>query len=531
MAKKEIEAAVGRQNAVEDQQYQLDLENYNNQVVKEEELRKLKNKQNLKQYEYQTAVKEAQEQAQLDAYKRSNEVYENNLKSIDFYADTARSRVQLGLDEQIAALSFQLEDLDRDFALRAAAAAFADTKQQQIIDNAKENANLAKKELRVQRAEGKAQFDAKLANLEAQETKLSSDITTEQERIDTLYGEEGIKKKELEKFTIEETAATGALDIREAGLAEYDTQKKRLQFQSRYDQLNNQLESMIKAGAVKATGLKGRSASKVLNSIAAFSGLNSQRLNDSLYSAIDSVELKKTMEKDFIELERTRVADDIALRKGIQERVDELNRSTAQSTLDARKTFETDTLLIQKKLLKKERQAFKDLIGAKGLRFQKIKAGKQQTKAAAKLKQAEIAQALGVDIEELELSKEKLAESIMSAGESAKIQLEDIENRRFEAKTQSYAQRMLKPVFGPALPEPFKTPKTEYVKPLDPIYHTKGSLKAGSVGSAKAPQSSGLSTALGIGSSVLGAAAAGGVIGPWGAAAGAIIGGLSQLFK
>ena len=67
MAQEAVEAARGRQNSVLDQQYQLDLENYNNQVVQEERLRTLKDKQNLQQYKYQLGIKEAQEQAQVDA--------------------------------------------------------------------------------------------------------------------------------------------------------------------------------------------------------------------------------------------------------------------------------------------------------------------------------------------------------------------------------------------------------------------------------------------------------------------------------
>jgi len=100
-------------------------------------------------------------------------------------------------------------------------------------------------------------------------------------------------------------------------------------------------------------------------------------------------------------------------------------------------------------------------------------------------------------------------------------QLEEIENKSFEAKNQSFAQRMLKPRFGPALPEPFKTPKTEYIKPKPPIYHTKGSIKAGG-GSSRIPQPSGLSTALSIGSAALAIAA------PFtGGATAGILGGLS----
>jgi len=436
---KPFEAAVGRQNAVLDQQYQLDLENYNNQVVQEEELRKLKNQQNLQQYKYQLGVQEVQEQAQVDAYERSNEVYENNLKSIDFYADTARNRVKLGLDEQIAEMSFQLDDLDRDFARRAAAAAFADTGQQQIIDNAKENADLQQKELAIQKAQAKAEFDAKLGYVDSEGNKVAG---------------------------------------------QFDIEQKKLRTENRYNQLNNQLESIIKTGAAQARGIKGRGANKVVNSIAAMSGLNSQQFNDSLYLAEQSVEIQKTLTK--------------------KEKLSILGN-------------------------KKAKEGSASYLGSLGIKEAQIIAGREQTKTAAKTQQDEIAQMLGIDIEEMELSKEKLAESIMSAGEAAKIQLEDIENKAFEAKTQSYAQRMLKPRFGPALPAPFKTPKTEYIKPLPPIYQTRGSIKAGIGGGARPQQPSTLSTALSIGSAVAGIAApfTGGLAAPISAG----LGFLANLFK
>ena len=432
MANKAVKTAEGRQNAVLDEQYLLDLEQYNNQVIQEKRLRTLKDEQNLQQYKYQLGVKEVQEQAQVDAYERSNEVYENNLQSIDFYADTARSRVQLGLDEQIAELSFQLEDLDRDFARRAAAAAFGDTQQQQIIDNAEENADLNKKELAIQKGQRKAEFDAKLGYINEQGNKVAG---------------------------------------------QFDIEQKKLKTENRYNQLNNQLESIVKTGAAQARGVKGRSANKVVNSIAAMSGLNSQQFNDSLYLAEQSVEIQKTLTK--------------------KEKLSILGDKTA-----------------------KEGSA--SYLGALGIQKAQITAGKKQTVKAAKTKKDEIAQMLGIDVEEMEFSKDKLAESLMSAGEAAKIQLEDIENKAFEAKTQSYAQRMLKPRFGPALPAPFKTPKTEYIKPLPPIYHTRGSIKGGSVGGARPQQPSGLSTALGIGGALLGIAA------PFtGGATAGILGGLS----
>ena len=437
---KKIRQARGRANAILDQQYQIDLENFYNNKAQEQEVRELKDKQSLQQYEYQTGIKAAQEQAQTDAYIRSNEVYQDNLKSIKFYADTAKSRVQLGLDEEIANLSFQLDDLDRDFTRKAVASAFADSEQQQIIDNATEDAGLAEKELSIQRGQRKAEFDAKLGYLNAQGQKVAG---------------------------------------------EFDIEARKLQSETRYNQLNNQLESIVQKGAAQARGTKGRGANRVINSIAAMSGVNTQKFNDSLYRAEQSL----TIQKELTKKQKLSILGDEAAKEG-----------TAA------------------------------YLGALGVQQAKIEAGKRQTTAAAKLRQDNIAETLGIDTEEFELSKEKLAESLMSAGERAKIQLEEIEAKTFEAKSQAYAQRMLKPRFGPALPKPFKTPKTEYVKPQPPIYQTKDSIKAGIGGGYTRPQQpSTLSTALSIGSAVAAVAApfTGGAAAPISAGLGL----LSQLFK
>ena len=444
LGKKTIKAAVGSANATKDRQYQLDLENYYNNINQEQEVRELKDKQNLQQYEYQTGIKAAQEQAQTNAYIRSNEVYEDNLKSIDFYSKTAQKRVQLGLDEEIANLSFQLEDLDRDFARNALASAFGDTQQQQIIDNAREDADLAERELSIQKSQREAEFDAKLGYINAQGQKVAG---------------------------------------------EFDIEARKLQSETRYTQLNNQLESIVQKGAAQARGTKGRGANRVINSIAAMSGVNTQRFNDSLYRAEQSLEIQKSLTK--------------------KQKLSILGDKTAE-------------------------KGSASYLGALGVQEARIKAGERQTKAAAQLRQKNIAETLGIDVEEFELSKEKLANSLMSAGESAKIKLEDIEARKFEAKSQAYAQRMLKPVFGPELPKPFKTPRTEYIKPKPPIYSTKYSVKAGlgASGYSSAPQPSTLSTALSIGSAVAGIAAPlSGPAAPVVGAAAAGLGFLSQLFK
>ena len=172
------------------------------------------------------------------------------------------------------------------------------------------------------------------------------------------------------------------------------------------------------------------------------------------------------------------------------------------------------------------------MLSGNGVQEAKIGAGEKQTKTAAGSRQKNIAENLGIDAEEFELSKDKLAESLMSAGKSATIKLEEIEAKKFEAESQAYAQRMLKPVFGPALPKPFATPKTKFVKPQLPIYQTKSSVKAGIGGGYTSPQQpSGLSTALNIVSSVAAVAApfTGGATAP--IAAGAkLVDGLFKMF-
>ena len=415
---KKLKKAAGRANAILDQQYDLDLQTWENNVAQEEKLRTLRDEEALKDYKFKSGTKAAQEEAQTNAYIRSNEVYQDNLKSISFYADTARDRVQLGLDEEIAGLSFQLEDLDRDFSRKAVAAAFGDTEQQQIIDNATENADLSRKELKIQKGQRQAEFDAKLGYINSEGQKIAG---------------------------------------------EFDIEAKKLQSENRYNQLNNQLESIVQKGAAQARGTKGRGANRVMNSIAAMSGLNTQKFNDSLYRAEQSLEIQKTLTK--------------------KEKLSILGDKTA-------------------------REGSAAYLGALGVQEAKIGAGERQTKAAARLRKKNIAENLGIDAEEFELSKDKLAESLMSAGKSAQIKLEEIEAKKFEAESQAYAQRMLKPVFGPALPKPHATPKTEYVKPQPPIYQTKSSVKAGIGGGYNSPQQpSGLSTALNIASSVAAVAA------------------------
>lgn len=433
--------AKGLAQAQLDKDYLVRSANWANTEFQEEKVRELKDRAALDDYKFRTGTKEATEIAQMQAYERSNEVADNNLKSLSFYTETARDRVNLGLDEQIAELSFQFEDLERDFTRKAVAAAFGDAALEQTLDNARQDAELKKKELKIEKANATAEFDAKLGYINEQGQKIAG---------------------------------------------QFDIESRKVQSENRYNQLNNQLDSIIQKGAAQARGLKGRGANKMTASIAALSGLNTQRLSDSLYLAEQSIGIQKELTKK----QKLSILGDKTAKKGSA-----------------------------------------SYLGALGIQKKQIKTKLGQTKRSVKLQQKEIAETLGIDAEEFELSKEKLGESLMSVGESAKIKLEEIEAKAFEAKTQIHAQRMLKPVFGPDISVPFATPKTEYIRPFRPIYPTEHTIKqgAGITGSTSTPST--LSTALGIGSTVASLASLIPGAAPVAAPVAAGLGFLSDLFR
>ena len=126
------------------------------------------------------------------------------------------------------------------------------------------------------------------------------------------------------------------------------------------------------------------------------------------------------------------------------------------------------------------------------------------------------------------MSREKLAESLQSAGANATLKLRNITTKEFEAKGQAYAQKMVAPRFGDSQPVPFKTPRTEYVMPQPA---PKTPMMSGSMGRGMNRPASGASTALGIGATVLGTAAPMlGPAAPFAAAGAGILAGISKLF-
>lgn len=452
-SKKTKQKIAGFQNAQNIQNYELALDDFNTRKLNDEILRKTKDAAARDQWKANEEIRQLGIKNQMKAYDRSQEVYNQTLKAVDFYADTAEKRVQLGLDEQIAKLSFDLDDLEREFDKEVSSSIFQTNEQQSVIDNAITNNKNELAEIRNRELLETIDFDSKKKDLENQQANLAKTFEIRQEM--------------------------------------FDNQKAMVQQDFNYGSLEQTIEAIQMKGSAAARGTKGKGATKMLQSFAAIAGLNQQQMADQLYRSKQSVELER-------------------------------EQATQQNI------FEKATLKNQQSTLNKNRAQVFGESGTYNIQRTVSESRKTQGIEQAKRQKKRIAELLGISQEEMALSTEKLAQSIVSAQDKAKIDLQKVAATKFETKSAAYAQRMLEPSFKPMAPKPYKTPKTVFVEPKRPLKTPKG--LAGGGGAAQPNQPSAIGTALSIGGGVLAAGAAAGVMGPIAAIAAPILGGLGSLF-
>ena len=129
----------------------------------------------------------------------------------------------------------------------------------------------------------------------------------------------------------------------------------------------------------------------------------------------------------------------------------------------------------------------------------------RQKRKEFNLEEDKITAFLGISQEEYTSSREKLGQMLVDAEKQSVINMNSLQTKAYNSKASAFAAKMLPPRFADAAPKPFKSPSTDFVEPLPPVYVDPKSMKYGGSGGTQAP--SGASQALGIGASVLGAAA------------------------
>ena len=134
---------------------------------------------------------------------------------------------------------------------------------------------------------------------------------------------------------------------------------------------------------------------------------------------------------------------------------------------------------------------------------------------------------LGISAEQFNSDTKQLGEMLKDQFKSSEYNMSKIQLKGYNAIASLYEQRPLPPKKPPAIPKPFKTPTTNYVKPLPPVHASKGISGGYGGGSPSSPSTA--STMLGIGGLGLTAAATA-FGGPIAMGAGMLLTGLSSLF-
>ena len=129
----------------------------------------------------------------------------------------------------------------------------------------------------------------------------------------------------------------------------------------------------------------------------------------------------------------------------------------------------------------------------------------RQKRKEFNLEEDKITAFLGISQEEYNASREKLGQMLVDAEKQSVINMNSLQTKAYNSKASAFAAKMLPPRFASAAPKPFQSPSTDFVEPLPPVYVDPSTMKFGGGGQQQGP--SGASAALGIGSSVLGAAA------------------------
>lgn len=500
--------AAGYQNAVNLANYEAQMEQYYADIAQYQINKDYKDAIAQQEYEYQNQQIELANQAQLDAYDKSVKIYENNLQSLQHYADTQADRIQLGLDEKIAEIGFQMDDLDLAFQKNVMEAAYGTAAQDQIIKTATDRQTFELNKIGTQ----SAQLDSQI-----QQVNLNKQISNQQD--EQIANNEKINKENINQISIDKQNKDEELSIQKRATDQLIEDKEKADNDKNYAFLQAQVEEIQQTGAARARGVKGQSAQKQLNALQATVSFNMSKMVDDLYFSKSALERKRKdsmSQEDIIGNLKGRLDTDISIKNienanlGKDIQINEIKRKL----LDQDKS----QLTIQQTGLKDDQ----------GL----VKLAASDTTQTAQRNIDKIAELLGLDQKELELDQDKLAEQLLSEAEASKIALQEVETKLFEAENKAYEQLMLAPKLQPLLPVPYETPDQIFVMPQEPIEFPKEAAGQGVGGNAGIKPPSTVSSVLGIASTIAGIAApfTGGASLAVGAAAGGL-GFLSSIFK
>ena len=194
--------------------------------------------------------------------------------------------------------------------------------------------------------------------------------------------------------------------------------KEQAQAESNTQQYKNRLQALQDEGVVRSRGRAGKTAERSLQSIQALSGVNSALIADQLTKS--------------------------------------------------KRTINIEQRIVQKQLGKK---GF--IQKESRLRKQQAKQQKQRNVRNLRAQQDQVATALGITTEQFNMTRERLGRSLLSAADAYEKNVDKIQQQKFAADLNAYAQRQLSPRVSPEIPKPFETRIPVAVKPPKPVKPVK----------------------------------------------------------
>lgn len=345
--------------------------------------------------------------------------YEQSLNR--FYSQQVQNTVEKNLRDDQAKDTYKLNMQIRDQREDAKLEAF-EKSESNFIDQLVFNEQAEKEALL---GEEKVFNERILAN--AFETD-ATNIAYQKQVIESKYqyktAERGIKDAVQDSEMNRALINLGAAQEKDQATAQQNILKVRKQealAAKNTDDYKNRLQALRDEGTARASGRRGQSAARMLQSIQAAAGVNSALIADQLTKS----ELKLDEELTVLENQLGTPGSTGYIEKERARRTTQVKRQTGR------------------------------------------------TKRDLKAQQDQVAKALGITTEQFNMSREQLGRSLLSAADSYERSVEKIRQKKFASDMAAYANRQLAPRVQPEIPKPFETKLPIAIKPPKPVKPVK----------------------------------------------------------
>jgi len=460
------------------------LRQYSDQVGKDLTDKRLKD-----DFENNLKISDMKRDAQIRAFDMSEKRYREQLSINQSEFERAKSNLNNQFDSTVRGFQDQIEDQDRAFEIEQNQASFDQDRLERQKTQLKSQFDITGRENALSLQRARDQLATRSTIRDAETTRQAdllkqdkADITTQEDEIKNIRIQADLLRKNREAAVdLEETRAELNRDSQLANIA--------------FGKQNQRIDTLVKAGQIKAQGRQGVSAARSLQTTMALSGLNVARLTNQAFFAKEEFDLAE----DVATSRRTTI--------GIEDKISKERETSALAQLTSRGKRLTTQDTYQTNVRAAEAAA--DTTASTRLNTQEtLLADIARSQfdigtADADQRLDEIAYAVGLSKEQLTMNKERLGESLAAAVLTIDDQLLGLQQAKYKSDYNAHAARMLPPEFVPDAKAPYDVPLPKYIEPRPgsapaPAYRAQY---------IAPPQQSGLSQALAIGGAALGIAA------------------------